>query len=98
MASRPGRDTPTWRRMRLACFRRDRAANAPCHICGQPIDYALAPSSTPDAWEPDHRFTVAAHPELAEVPGNVLASHRRCNRARGSKAGISNLGERTREW
>lgn len=98
MAGRPGRDTPAWRRMRLACFKRDRAADAPCHLCGQPIDYSLAPSSTPDAWEPDHILTVSTHPELAEVPENIAASHRRCNRSRRNKAGITNLGRPSREW
>ena len=96
--AKAGRDTSEWRKLRLMCWRRDKKASAPCHICGQPIDYSLAPSSTPDAWEPDHRFAVKTHPELAEVPENVLPSHRRCNRARGSKAGIDNLGNQSRRW
>ena len=95
---RAGRDTQEWRRLRKQCFARDKAAHAPCHICGQPIDYALKPSSTPDAWEPDHRFTVKSHPELAELPENILPSHRRCNRARGDKASIDNLGNQSRNW
>lgn len=61
---RAGRDTQEWRRLRKQCFARDKAAHAPCHICGQPIDYGLKPSSTPDAWEPDHRFTVKSHRNL----------------------------------
>ncbi|MBQ1449899.1 MAG: HNH endonuclease [Eggerthellaceae bacterium] len=70
----------------------------PCWICGQPIDYDAKPSSTPDSWEPDHRFSVHTHPELAEVPENILPSHKRCNRAKGAKAGICNLGQPSREW
>lgn len=95
---RAGRDTQEWRRLRKQCFARDKAAHAPCHICGQPIDYGLKPSSTPDAWEPDHRFTVKSHPELAELPENILPSHSRCNRARGDKASINNLGNQSRNW
>lgn len=98
MAVRAGRNTAAWNRLRLQCFKRDRAACAPCHLCGQPIDYTLEPSSTPDAWEPDHILPVSTHPELAEVPTNIAASHRRCNRARRNKAGITNLGRPSREW
>ena len=93
-----GRDTATWRKLRLQCFKRDKANDNPCWICGGRIDYNAKPSSTPESWEPDHRHSVNTHPELAEVPENVLPSHKRCNRARGSRAGINNLGRRSREW
>lgn len=92
------RGTPQWRLLSRQCYERDRARGVPCHICGQPIRYDLAPSSAPDSYEPDHRHDVATHPELALLPENVLASHRRCNRARGKKAGIDNLGNRSRDW
>ena len=84
--------------MRVQCYERDRARHAACWLCGQPIDYAAAPSSTPDSYEPDHRHPVDAHPELALVPDNVMPCHRRCNRARGKKAGIDNLGNVSRDW
>jgi 5-methylcytosine-specific restriction endonuclease McrA len=84
--------------LRVECFERDRARNAPCHLCGQAIDYRLKPSSSPDAYEADHIRDVDTHPELALLPENVAASHRRCNRARGKKAGIDNIGNRTRDW
>lgn len=93
-----GRTTQTWRRLRKQCFDRDKAKNASCWICNQPIDYSVKPSSTPDSWEPDHRHSVKTHPELAEVPENIYPSHKRCNRAKGAKAGISNLGNPSREW
>lgn len=95
---RDPRRTTGWRRLRAQCFERDKARNAPCHICGQPIDYSLGHSTCADAYEADHVITVDAHPELALLPENVGASHRRCNRARGKKAGIDNLGRRTRDW
>jgi 5-methylcytosine-specific restriction endonuclease McrA len=92
------RSTPQWQRLRVECFERDRARNAPCHLCGQAIDYRLKPSSSPDAYEADHIRDVDTRPELALLPENVAASHRRCNRARGKKAGIDNLGNRSRDW
>jgi len=81
-----------------ACYRRDRKANAPCWICGQPIDYSVKRSSTDDAWEGDHRFPRSTHPELADEPANILPAHRRCNRARQAKAGVTQLGTRSRDW
>lgn len=67
-------------------------------MCLQKINYDVAPSSTDQAWEPDHRFPVKTHPELAEVPENILPSHRGCNRSKRDKAGITNLGSRSRDW
>ncbi len=92
------RGTPAWKRLRLECFERDKAKRALCVHCGQPIDYAVQPSSTDDSYEPDHRIDVASRPEYALIPENVQPSHRRCNRVRGNKAGINNLGRRTRNW
>ena len=93
-----GRNSVEWTRLRQRCFKRDKQANAKCWLCNGDIDYQAKPGSTPESWEPDHRFSVKTHPELAEVPENVLPSHKRCNRAKGSKAGITNLGTRSREW
>lgn len=94
----PGRDTATWRKLRLQCFKRDKAANARCWLCGGAIDYSAKPSTTPDSWEPDHRHSVKHHPELAEVPENVYPSHKSCNRSKGDRAGLNNLGAPSREW
>ena len=95
---RDPRGSVEWQRLRVQCYERDKARQAPCHICGQRIDYAAKQSSTPDSYEPDHMVDVASHPELALLPENVKPSHRRCNRARGKKAGIDNLGNRSRDW
>jgi 5-methylcytosine-specific restriction endonuclease McrA len=92
------RSTPQWQRLRLECYRRDKARGAPCHICGQAIDYVAKPSSTPDSYEPDHLRDVDRHPELALLPENVGASHRKCNRARGRRAAVNEMGNRTRDW
>ena len=93
-----GRTTVEWQRLRKQCFARDKAANAVCAICGEPIRYDLKPSSDKDAWEPDHKIPVNKHPELAEVPENIQPSHVRCNRAKKDKAGINELGNRSRIW
>lgn len=96
--SRDPRKSKAWQRMRLECFKRDKQKNAKCVHCGQPINYDVEPSSTDDSYEPDHRIDVSSHPEYALIPENVQPSHRRCNRARGKKAGINNLGNPTRNW
>ena len=92
------RGSVAWQRLRLECYERDKQRNAVCAHCGQPIDYSVKPSSTDASYEPDHRLVVERHPELALLPENIQPSHRRCNRARGKKAGMNNLGRRTRDW
>ena len=98
MSGIAGRTTQTWRRLRKQCFERDKRNKSKCWICGGAIDYGAKPSSTPDSWEPDHRHSVKSHPELAEVPENVMPSHKSCNRSKGNKAGLNNLGSLSREW
>ena len=91
------RRTSRWRKLRPLLYERDRAANAACWICGQPIDYRAAPG-TPDAWEPDHAVPVRDAPELAFDPGNILPSHSSCNRARGKGESGNDLGTPSRAW
>jgi hypothetical protein len=73
--------TYTWqvirRQFREACMYRA----LPCHICGMPIDYSL-PSQLPEAFEVDHRYSVAEYPDLAYSWNNLRPSHSRCNRSR----------------
>ena len=95
---RDPRNTAEWHKLSKSCYLRDKAKNAACWIGNHPIDYEAKPSSTPDSYEPDHYFPVATHPELALVPDNIRPACKRCNRARRSKAGINELGQRTREW
>ena len=90
--------SPAWKRLRVQCYERDKARHAVCVHCGQPIDYEAQPSTTDDSYEPDHRVTVESHPEYALLPENVQPSHKKCNRSRGNRAGINNLGRRTRDW
>lgn len=91
----------TGQRVRLACWDRDRKANAPCWLCGGPIDYSLgpyAPGKSTECWEPDHRRPRDRYPELTLEPSNIMPSHAHCNRSRGDKAGLSNIGKTTRSW
>lgn len=88
-----------WPYVRKLAWDRDRKARAPCHICGQAIDYFSEPSSVPDSWEPDHLVPVSRAPELELDLNNVLPSHMRCNRGRGDGTnGENELGQRSRVW
>ena len=89
------------RKVRARCWRRDLATHAPCCIChGErgPIDYSVAPSSTPLSWEPEHIRPRSRWPELVYDMANIGASHRVCNREKGAKAGMTQLGNRSRQW
>lgn len=94
---RDPRGTRRWRELRERLYRRDRAANVPCWICGQPIDYR-AEAGTPDAWEPDHVQPVADHPELAFDPGNIRPAHCSCNRSRKNTGAGEQIGVPSRIW
>ena len=88
-----------WPYIRRLAWDRDRKARAVCHICNQPIDYTLEPSSCPLAWEPDHLIPVSKRPDLELDLNNVSASHQRCNRARGDGDLKGwDLGQQSRVW
>lgn len=70
---------------------------APCHLCGQPIDYSI-PSGDPMAWECDHFYPVEDYPELFEDPANFRPSHKDCNGSRGRDEVKPTLGTPSREW
>ena len=88
-----------WPYVRRMAWDRDRKDRALCHICGQPIDYSLRPSSADISWEPDHVIPVSKAPDLELDLSNIKASHRRCNRARGNGInGENDLGMQSRVW
>ena len=88
-----------WPYIRAQAWNRDKKARAVCHICGEPIDYFVPPSSTPDSYEPDHIIPVHMRPDLELDITNIKASHRRCNRQRGDGTNGTNIiGERSRKW
>lgn len=99
MGSRGG--DSRWRAISKQCFLRDRTADAPCGICkGElgPIDYAAKPSSSALSYEPDHIRPWKNFPELRYEPANIQASHMTCNRSKQDKAGMTNLGNQSRNW
>ena len=98
VTTRKRRGGARWYRIRKQAFERDRAADARCWICGEPIDYSLGISTSPQAWEADHFIVVDQHPEYEYDLPNIRASHMSCNRARGTRAGIDLLGEPSRNW
>lgn len=88
-----------WPYVRRMAWDRDRKQRNVCHICNQPINYFLQPSSCDDAWEPDHIIPVAKDPSLELDLNNIKASHRRCNRSRGDGTNGENvLGMQSRMW
>ena len=88
-----------WPHIRKMAWDRDRKARAVCWICGQGIDYSVAPSSTDQSWEPDHVIPVHQRPDLELDLTNIKASHRTCNRARGDGTnGNNDLGQQSRIW
>ena len=94
-------NSPAGRRLRMQCFVRDRDADAPCHWCGERIDYSLGPYTRGGdtmAWSPEHLRPRSMFPHLALEPTNIVAAHFRCNDRRGTKAGVTELGQRTRRW
>lgn len=93
--------SPQGRRLRLRLFERDKAAQAPCVWCGGPIDYGLGPyrrGGDTSAWSPEHIRPRSKYPELALDAANIKAAHFRCNASRRDKAGLTNLGQRSRRW
>ena len=89
--------SPRWKYTRRLAWDRDRKARAVCHICGEPINYSIPPSSAPDAWEPDHLIPFAKRPDLELDLTNVAPSHCRCNRLRGDGT-YNDLGRQSRVW
>ena len=74
-----------------------RAANAPCWLCGQPIDYD-APAHDPNALDIDHVKARKPYPHLALDRSNLRPSHCRCNRSRGVRDAGPGLGEPSEDW
>ena len=92
-----------WLSVRRQAFERDRACGAGCWICAAEgrdptIDYSLGYSTGPKAYEADHFIPVCDHPELEYDLANLRASHQACNRKRKTKAGLSLLGNPSRDW
>lgn len=76
------------------------AADLPCWLCNQPIDYAAAHDDygNDDRFQEDHYFPVSTHPELQDDPENTRPSHAGCNRERGNGTPAATLGIPSQEW
>lgn len=74
---------------------------APCHLCGQPIDYSVPSGGArggAEAFELDHFYPVSTHVHLAADPANFRPSHARCNVARRNSPVVPTLGLPSEEW
>lgn len=78
----------------------DGSVGAPCWLCGQPIDYAAAPTDwkNPDRFQRDHIKPVSTHKELADDPSNWAPSHAGCNLARSNKPPQPPLGQLSKSY
>lgn len=75
-----------------------RAQKRPCAICGMAIDYSLN-YPHPESFSVDHRIPRSQRPDLAEDPGNLQASHLRCNQGKSDNAQFAaNLGYLSEEF
>ena len=73
------RRSSTRRNLARAAIRRSGAA---CHICGQPIDYAL-PSTDPMSFVVDHVIPLAKGGD--DTLDNKAAAHRTCNSTKAAR-------------
>lgn len=78
-------------RYRVKCAQ----VEAPCHLCGQGIDYT--PNSA-DPWTLDHFHPRSTHPHLAIDPHNFRPSHSSCNKSRGAQDVRPILGQPSEDW
>lgn len=85
MTNRAHLDDSHWYRKQRDTFKQQgEATDAPCWICGQPIDYT-APRGHPQAHTLDHLHPVSTHPQLHDDPANWRHAHHACNSARGNR-------------
>lgn len=91
------RDSRSYRTARNNFRNQCAETNAPCHLCGQPINYQ-AEQGHPDAFELDHFHPISERPDLIEDPANFRASHGPCNNRRGNRPATFALGNRSEQW
>lgn len=75
----------------------DGSTGAPCHLCGDDIDYRLQ-YPHPQAFELDHIKTVKERPDLVLDYNNFAPSHHSCNQERGTDDPPLQLGEPSEIW
>ena len=92
-----GRSTRRYKMLRAEFRRKCRANNAPCWLCGRPIDYEL-PKEHPEAFNLDHAIPKSERLDLAEDPKNFRPSHKTCNERRGADVPTIELGQPSETW
>lgn len=96
--------TRAWQAFKTEFFEEGRALDAAgdpaanCWLCGDRIDYAVEPNSTPDSHNLDHFYPVDDYPELQHDPANARHSHADCNVRRGKDAPLPGIGILSRAW
>lgn len=93
-----GRSTRRYKTTRRTFRAQCAAANAPCWLCGRPINYDLPDASHPDAFNLDHAHPLTQRPDLAEDPANYRPSHATCNYRRGDNEPHIHLGQPSETW
>ena len=94
-----GRSGGTYRKLRAQV----RATERTCWRCGQPLDWSIPYKDehgniNMNAATLEHKQPKSTHPHLAEDPGNLSASHARCNLGAGDRNPQPNLGVFNVEW
>ncbi|MGK9222055.1 MULTISPECIES: HNH endonuclease [unclassified Microbacterium] len=89
--------TRRYRDFRAALKNTWQAANAPCYLCSQPIDYD-GPAGAPNSFELEHVHPRKTHPELALEPTNARPSHVRCNRNKSTGKANAGIGTTSEAW
>lgn len=85
-------------RARKAFLATCKAQNAPCWLCGMPIDYTVPPNTTDDSFNLDHLYPVSKRPDLQHDPAGFRPSHAQCNNLRGNKDPAAPIGTLSRQW
>jgi hypothetical protein len=98
-----GQHHPNTRRMQVLrpAFRKEcEAADLPCWLCNQPIDYDARQDDykNPSRFQLDHYHPASKRPDLYDDPSNWKPSHSGCNRARGAEAPTAGLRPPSRDW
>lgn len=76
----PSRGRP-WNLARAIHRQQSKAADLPCWICGEPIDWA-APPRSPRAYSADHKTPTSLGG--GDALSNLAPSHYGCNSSRGN--------------
>lgn len=97
MSKYAGRSTARFRAIRAEFRRKCKARNAPCWLCGKPIDYEL-PRQHPDCFNVDHAIPLSMRRDLADDINNFRPSHRICNERRGNDEPTIALGQPSEAW